>query len=242
MMGRRDKSAYSDVEMPLSSGGMGGVNIPGAIRLGFIRKVYGILSIQLLASTLMCALFMFNESLQSFVINSKGVQMSAMILSFVTLFALIALRDSYPTNMYLLAVWTVAMAYGVGVVCAAYQAAGAGMIVFQAFLLTAVVFTTLTCYAFYTKKDFSFMGAGLYSVLSIMIWASIFNMLFHFGDNFGFMYACGGAIVFSLYILYDTSLILLKLGPDDYILGAINLYLDILNLFLHILRALSKRD
>ena len=51
--------------------------------------------------------------------------------------------------------------------------------------------------------------------------------------------AVGGAAVFSLYIVYDVYLISKRLSPDEYIAASINLYLDILNLFLHILRILG---
>ena len=52
------------------------------------------------------------------------------------------------------------------------------------------------------------------------------------------VFSVGGALLFSGYILYDTSVILHKLGPDDYIVAAINLYLDIVNLFLYLLQIL----
>ena len=42
-------------------------------------------------------------------------------------------------------------------------------------------------------------------------------------------------LLFSLFIIYDTWLILNKFGPDDYIMASIQLYLDIINLFLYIL-------
>ena len=49
----------------------------------------------------------------------------------------------------------------------------------------------------------------------------------------------GGAALFSLYIVYDVSMISKRTSPDDYIPAAIELYLDIANLFLHILRILA---
>ena len=42
------------------------------------------------------------------------------------------------------------------------------------------------------------------------------------------------------YIIYDTSRLIQRFEPDEYIDAAIQLYLDILNLFLYILRILSK--
>lgn len=49
----------------------------------------------------------------------------------------------------------------------------------------------------------------------------------------------GGAILFCLFIVFDTQAIMHNLSPEEYILATINLYLDIINLFLHILRALA---
>jgi FtsH-binding integral membrane protein len=49
----------------------------------------------------------------------------------------------------------------------------------------------------------------------------------------------GGAALFSLYIVYDVSMISKRTSPDDYISAAIELYLDIANLFLHILCILA---
>jgi FtsH-binding integral membrane protein len=57
------------------------------------------------------------------------------------------------------------------------------------------------------------------------------------------IYSCLAAIVFAIYLVYDTELVLGKgqysYSLDDTYLAAIQLYLDIINLFLHILRILS---
>ena len=41
-----------------------------------------------------------------------------------------------------------------------------------------------------------------------------------------------------MFIIYDTWMILNKFGPDDYIMASIQLYLDIINLFLYLLEIL----
>jgi protein lifeguard len=68
------------------------------------------------------------------------------------------------------------------------------------------------------------------------------------------VYASIGAVIFSLYIIYDTYSICNTLHPDEYIVGAVNLYppfrvlglrpsyLDIINLFLYILRILNATN
>jgi len=57
---------------------------------------------------------------------------------------------------------------------------------------------------------------------------------------FHFALAVGGAAIFSLYIVYDVWAISQRLSPDEYITAAISLYLDIVNLFLHILQILAQ--
>merc|ERR1719375_1213513 len=74
-------------------------------------------------------------------------------------------------------------------------------------------------------------------VLSILGWCGVrIDWLLMFYD------ACG-VLLFTFYIVYDTQLILgewgghqQQFGLDDYVFAALNLYLDIINLFLYILR------
>ena len=54
------------------------------------------------------------------------------------------------------------------------------------------------------------------------------------------VYAYCGALVFCLYIVYDTDMICNRLGYDDYIPAAIELYLDLVNLFFFLLRLLGS--
>lgn len=55
------------------------------------------------------------------------------------------------------------------------------------------------------------------------------------------MLGVAGALIFSLYIIYDTHMIMKKVSPEEYIHAAVLLYLDIINLFLEILRAMGER-
>lgn len=54
------------------------------------------------------------------------------------------------------------------------------------------------------------------------------------------VYASIGALIFSVYLVYDTQLMLggkhkYSISPEEYIFAALNLYLDIINIFLYIL-------
>ncbi len=209
-----------------------------AIKAAVIRQVYTILSMQLLLTVAGCAFFMFYQPARAFALSSTAVFYVALFVPLGILLALHCYKDSHPTNMYLLGAFTLAEAYTLGVICAIYYQAGYGVLVLQALLLTAAVFVSLTTYVFVTKHDFSWMGAALTVGLVILILSSFMFMFFNFGSGARMVFSVGGALLFSGYILYDTSVILHKLGPDDYIVAAINLYLDIVNLFLYLLQIL----
>ena len=59
------------------------------------------------------------------------------------------------------------------------------------------------------------------------------------------LYSTGGAVIFSFYIIYDTQLIvggknrMIQYTENDYVIAAIGLYIDIINLFLYILELLN---
>ena len=56
------------------------------------------------------------------------------------------------------------------------------------------------------------------------------------------MISLAGAIIFSGFIILDTHMIMHRMSPDDYIMATITLYLDMINLFLYILRMMKKKD
>jgi len=214
-------------------------NCSAEVKAGFIRKVYSILSMQLILTVVGAATFMFVESARTFALSSPGVMYTALFLPFIVLFALFCYKNKHPVNMYLLTIFTVCEAYTVGVVCAVYYEQGYGMIVLQALLLTAAVFISLTSYVFVTKKDFSWMGGALSMGLIVLLVWGMLNMFFPVGGGVGHaIFSLMGALLFSGYILYDTSVIMHHMGPDDYIMASVSLYLDIINLFLYLLQIL----
>jgi len=235
----KPSSNYADLEADQVVMAREVANCSPEIRAGFIRKVYGILSMQLILTVVGAATFMFVESARSFALSSTGVFYTALFLPFPVLFALFCYKNKHPANMYLLTLFTVCEAYTVGVICAVYYEQGYGEIVLQALLLTAAVFISLTSYVFVTKKDFSWMGGALYMGLIILLVWGVINMLFPIGGGLGrAVFSLMGALLFSGYILYDTSNIMLHMGPDDYIMASVSLYLDIINLFLYLLEIL----
>jgi len=211
------------------------------IRMGFIRKVYSILSVQLLLTFAICALFALHEPTRQFVLgHSMGLYWFSVIFCFGTLLPLSVYKRSYPTNYFLLCAFTVSMATMVGMVTALYAEAGASDLVLEAVAITASVFIALTIFTLQSKWDFSFMGAGLGMCLWIMLLWGMFGIIF--GLKTGSVYALLGSVLFSGFIIYDTYMIAERLDPEDYVVAAIELYLDLVNLFLYILQLHSSSD
>ncbi len=98
----------------------------------------------------------------------------------------------------------------------------------QAFALTAAITASLTAYVFITKKDFSFLGGFLFTGLVLVVIMAVVG-LFWENRTLDFVMSGIGALVFSGYILYDTSRLVHEKGTPIEI--AISLFLDIVNLF-----------
>ncbi|KAJ3612229.1 hypothetical protein NHX12_020505 [Muraenolepis orangiensis] len=215
-----------------------GTNVATAsvqIRMDFLRKVYSILSLQILLTTATSALFMFYEPLKQFVHSSPAVVLVSALGSLVVLLALAVYRHKHPVNLYLLSAFTLLEAVSVATAVSFYEY----KIVLQAFFLTCSVFLCLTVYTFQSKRDFSKLGAGLFAALLILIIGGVMRVFFN-NEITEILFSAAGALVFCGFILYDTHLLMHRLSPEEHVLASINLYLDIINLFINILRILDS--
>lgn len=208
------------------------------IRMGFIRKVYTILLTQIVATTIVGGIMMSNESVKSWVQNNQWMMLTAVVGSFVSLFALFWKRQSYPTNFWLLGAFTLIEAYTVGTVTSFYDS----KIVLEALLLTAGIFLALTLFTFQTKYDFISWGSFLYMSVWGLVLVGFAGMFFPHNSTFELVYSAFGCLIFSGYVLYDTQMLIKHHSVDEYIMASISLYLDFLNLFLSILRILNSMN
>ncbi|CAN9508035.1 unnamed protein product [Ophioblennius macclurei] len=215
-----------------------GTNVATAsvqIRMDFLRKVYSLLSLQIILTTATSALFMFSQTIKEFIHNSPAVVLVLALLSLVVLLALAVYRHQHPVNLYLLLTFTLLESVSVATTLTFYEYST----VLQALLLTFTVFAGLTVYTFQSKRDFSKMGAGLFAFLWILVMAGFMRFFFH-SDSADLLFSGAGALVFCGFIIYDTHLLMKQLSPEEHILASINLYLDIVNLFLYVLRILNS--
>eukprot|EP00927_Polykrikos_kofoidii_P058694 TRINITY_DN5337_c0_g1_i3.p1 TRINITY_DN5337_c0_g1~~TRINITY_DN5337_c0_g1_i3.p1 ORF type:complete len:260 (-),score=43.81 TRINITY_DN5337_c0_g1_i3:30-809(-) len=214
------------------------------VRLHFRRKVYGILSAQMVLTISIASCFMFYKPLLNFAthnLTGRMVQFAIFVPTVCVLCCMSANKNEVPANYVLLSIFTVLISIDIGIVCALFMKAGLGMDIFQAFAITGFVFLSLTAFVSCSKRDFSWMGGFLFVGLNGLIFVGFLGFFFP-GLTSSLFYSYAGAIIFSGYIIYDTWRIEKVFGPDDYIIAAIELYLDIINLFLYILQILGRSD
>ena len=110
----------------------------------------------------------------------------------------------------------------------------------QAGLLTLSTFGVLTAYATLSRRDFSAWGAFFVVGLWVLVASMLLNVFFP--STLGSLWIAGGVVlVFSGLLVFDTWRIVRsgQYGPDDYVPAALSIYLDLLNLFMGIVRLLS---
>jgi hypothetical protein len=208
------------------------------IRQGFIRKVYTILFVQLLATSIVGGFIRASPSTIIWVLENRWSLYVPMFGSFINLGVLYWKRHSHPANLVLLSTFTLFEAFTLGVLTAFYK----NDIVLQALLITLGIFLGLTIFTFQSKYDFSGMGPWLFGGLVALVMTGFVGIFLPFSHTFELIYSAGGALLFSGYIVYDTYEINKRLSPDEYIAAAISLYLDFINLFIYILRILNNQS
>ena len=107
----------------------------------------------------------------------------------------------------------------------------------------------LTIYACIAKEDFTQSLCGLYILaVFLAILVSAIPLYFVLGiQATRLAICCLGVLLFSFYIIWDTQMIMggknkLSFEPDEYILAALILYVDIIQLFLYILSLVQGSD
>lgn len=196
-----------------------------------LRNTYFLLSLTLLFSAIMAVVAMKTGATQmNFIVLLVGM--------FGLLFLTMALRNS-AWGLVSIFAFTGFMGYTLGPVMNMYltEFTNGSQLIFTSLGATGVIFFALSGYVLTTKKDFSYLGGFLFIAIIAAILLSLAGALFGL-PMMQIVMSGAFVLIFSAYILYDTSRILTN-GETNYIMATISLYLDILNLFLALLRILS---
>ena len=195
-----------------------------------LRNTYMLLSMTLLATAVSSAL--------AIVMNLPPLAaIVCMIASFIMIFVVNKTADS-AKGIGMIFIFSILMGMSLGPVLQMYLKMTNGpSIVFQAASGTALIFFALSGYALTTKKDFSFMGGFLMVGLIVALVAGIANMFLHI-PVLQLVISSVVILIMSGFILFDTSRIIHG-GETNYIRATIALYLNIYNIFVHLLSILG---
>uniref|UniRef100_A0A3Q3MKG7 Protein lifeguard 3-like n=1 Tax=Mastacembelus armatus TaxID=205130 RepID=A0A3Q3MKG7_9TELE len=196
-----------------------------SIRHAFIRKVYLILAAQLAVTFSVVAVFTFVDPVRQFVIRYPGIYWASFVVYFLVYCILICCKEPrrrFPWN------------------CVFYYETKA---VFLAMGITALVCVAVTIFCFQTKVDFTSCGGFLCIAAILLMIIGVVTAIvlsFQYVPWLHMLYAAIGAIVYTLFLVYNTQLLIgnreLAISPEEYIYGALSLYIDIVHIFLFILQ------
>ncbi len=166
-----------------------------------------------------------------------GAFLLSIIGSFGTLIALQFLRERSPLNLGLLYAFATFEGMLLGLILDAYVSRGLGGVVMNAALTTAAITLGAGAYGYTTKRDLSGMGGILFVGLLGVIVASVVGIFVQLPLLYVGISAVA-AVLFTGFLVFDLNRIANARGVTDgmTILLAVRVYLDIINLFLAILR------
>jgi FtsH-binding integral membrane protein len=213
------------------------------LREGFITKVYGIIAYQILVTSLIVYLGLVNTWFQEVILKSKFFLGLNIIITITCLFLPMfspKLLQKMPSNYIILTAFTISFSCIISMETSKYTVKS----VMSALFLTLATVLTLSYYAWKTKTDFTVHSGTLLVCLVLLIFSSfIFLVLRIPFSNLIIMY--GSLVLCCIYLIYDTQLLIgrrgRKFSEDDYILAAFSLYLDIIVLFLQILKIFGDK-
>ncbi|RYP22697.1 hypothetical protein DL765_001547 [Monosporascus sp. GIB2] len=208
------------------------------IRNQFVRKVYTILTAQLVATAAVSALSFWSADYKAWIQSHPGLVWISLFGSIGFMLLTYWKRKSYPTNLLFLTGFTLLEAYTISVIVSFYQS----QIVLNAVILTGGIFVFLTLFACQTKYDFTSWMPYLFGALWALLLFGFVAAFLPYSSTGELVYGLLAALVFSGYILVDTQLVLRHHHVEEEIAASISLYLDIINLFLAILRILNSQS
>jgi len=200
---------------------------------------------QLITATAFMSMATFHEPTR---IILKSHPCLSIITSIITLGILIALacseylRRKSPVNYIFLFLITLALSFLLAVSVSQYYPNQ----VLLALGIATIICFALIIFALQTKIDFTVMGSFLMVAIIILLVASTVVILIP-GKLMTFITACVGSIIYSMYLIYDTQIMVgsnhrYSITPREYILGVLAIYIDIINIFKDILTVIVIGD
>lgn len=213
-----------------------------------MNKVYGLMSVGMAITGGVAWAVGTNDAMVAalFATNLKWI---VMFLPLVMVFAFSALipRLSVAAAQLFFYVYAAAMGLSLSVIFAIYTSTS----IASTFFATAIAFGGLSLYGYTTKKNLSAMGSFLMMGVIGLLVASVIN-IFLASAALTFAISAIGVLIFAGLTAYDTQNIKntyiehAQQGDKEWlgkaaIMGALNLYLDFINMFMFLLRFMGDQ-
>jgi len=205
-----------------------------SIRHGFIRKVFGILFLQVLVMMGVVSIFMYVPPVQRYVKENVWVLLlcaAFLIASIISLSCCGDIHKRFPYNLYLLLSIAVLAGGLFGTIAARVENFE---YVWTCFGATAAVMLCLGLFALQEHWDFS--GAAPFVCVGAIVIIA-FALLGAMRGLVGYVFVAAIVLFFAMYVVYDVQLVIggkhkrYQFGVDDYALAALTLYTDFLVIF-----------
>jgi modulator of FtsH protease len=168
---------------------------------------------------------------------SHMMSLVCFVAGFIMLFVVNKKADT-ASGIYWVFAFTGVMGASLGPLLNVYAGLENGpTMIMQALGGTALIFFSLSAYALTTRKDFSFMGGFLMTGLVVVLVAIIANIFLAI-PALSLAISAAVILIMSALILFDTSRII-NGGETNYIRATVGLYLNVFNIFVHLLSLLG---
>jgi len=214
-----------------------------------MNKVYGLMSVGMLLTAAVAWGVGTNEAMLAAIFGTplKWLVMFAPLIM-VFAFGAVINRLSVGAAQLFFYAYASVMGLSLSFIFAVYT----GTSIATTFLVTAIAFAGLSLYGYTTKKDLSGMGTFLMMGLIGLIVASLVN-LFLASSALAFAISVIGVLIFAGLTAYDTQTIKntylqnAQMGNEEWlgkaaVMGALNLYMDFINMFMFLLQFLGNRE
>jgi FtsH-binding integral membrane protein len=214
-----------------------------------MNKVYGLMSVGMVLTGGVAWAVGTNDAMVQAIFGTplKWVVMFAPLIMVFAFSAMINRLSTAAAQLFFY-VYAALMGLSISFIFAAFT----GISIAQTFLVTAISFAGLSLYGYTTKKDLSGFGTFLIMGVIGLIVASIVN-IFLASSALAFAISVIGVLVFAGLTAYDTqniknTYLQHAMAADQEwlgkaaIMGALQLYLDFINMFMFLLQFLGNRE
>ncbi|MFA6305507.1 MAG: Bax inhibitor-1 family protein [Candidatus Gracilibacteria bacterium] len=209
----------------------------------FFGKVMLFFTIAIISS--IAGIFVAIQFLLGYFVSMPGIMLAFFAAELILVFTAKMWSTKIPLNRFIFALFTFISGITATPLIAIVASSPAGLVILaKALIITVFVFIAVAIIGYTTKMDLSGMKIFLMMGLIGMILTGLIGIFLPWGNTFEMIYSGIGVLLFAGFTAYDFQKI--KMYPQDrYIDAALQLYLDIFNLFLSILRlllALNRRN